>query len=65
MKKQTRQAQVEHMIHQSLVNSFHHQDQLSFDQFAVATLEGRMLLEREEYLKSKLGDSMTRAMAPI
>ena len=55
MKKQTRQAQVENMIHNSLVNIFHHQDHLSFDQFALATLEGLMLLEREEYLKSKQG----------
>ena len=46
MKKQTRQAQVENMIHNSLVNIFHHQDNLSFDQFALATLEGLMLLER-------------------
>ena len=54
-KKQTRQIQVENMIHNSLVNIFHHQDNLSFDQFALATLEGLMLLEREEYLKSKQG----------
>ena len=43
------------MTHNSLVNIFHHQDNLSFDQFALATLEGLMLLEREEYLKSKQG----------
>ena len=43
------------MIHHSLVNIFQHQDQLSFDQFALATLEGLMLMEREEYLKSKQG----------
>ena len=53
MKKQTRQAQVENMIHNSLVNIFRHQDNLSFDQFALATLEGLILLEREEYLKAK------------
>ena len=55
MKKQTRQAQGENRMHQSLVDSLHHQDQLSFDQFACATLERRKLLEREEYLKSKQG----------
>ena len=53
MKKQTRQAQVDNMIQYSLVNIFRHQDNLSFDQFALATLEGLMLMEREEYLKSK------------
>ncbi|MCG8340338.1 MAG: hypothetical protein MI674_03635 [Cytophagales bacterium] len=49
MKKQTRQAQGENMIQNSLVNIFPHQDNLSFDQFAWATLEGLMLLETEEY----------------
>ena len=44
------------MIHNSLVNIFHHQDNLSFDQFALATLEGPLLLEREEYLKGKQGE---------
>ena len=39
MKKQTRQAQVEPMIHNSLVNIFRHRDTLSFDQFALATLD--------------------------
>ncbi|MCG8339884.1 MAG: hypothetical protein MI674_01220 [Cytophagales bacterium] len=56
MKKQTRQTQGENMIQNSLVNSFPHQDTLSFDQFALATLEGLMLLEREEYLKGKQGE---------
>ncbi|MCG8339757.1 MAG: transposase, partial [Cytophagales bacterium] len=56
MKKQTRQTQVEKMIQNSLVNIFRHQDNLSFDQFALATLEGLMLLEREEYLKGKQGE---------
>lgn len=41
------------MIHNSLVNIFRHQDNLSFDQFALATLEGLMLLEREEYLMAR------------
>ena len=44
------------MIQHSLVNIFRHQDNLSFDQFALATLERLLLLEREEYLKSKQGD---------
>ena len=51
MKKETRQVQVEKMMHASLTNLFHSQDALSFDQFAISTLEGLMLLEREEYLK--------------
>ena len=55
MKKQTRQIQVENMIHNSLVNIFHQQDNLAFDHFALDTWDGLMLLEREEYLKSKHG----------
>ena len=55
MKKQTRQAQVENMLHASLANLFHSQSELSLDQFAVTTLEGLMLLEREEYLKQEEG----------
>lgn len=55
MKKQTRQANVEKMLQASLTNLFHSQDTLSFDQFAITTLEGLMLLEREEYLKQGEG----------
>jgi putative transposase len=55
MKKETRQASVEKMMHASLANLFHSQTDLSFDQFALTTLEGLMLLEREEYLKQGAG----------
>jgi putative transposase len=55
MKKETRQASVDKMIHASLANLFHSQSELSFDQFALTTLEGLMLLEREEYLKQGAG----------
>ncbi len=55
MKKETRQASVEKMMHASLTNLFHSQSELSFDQFALTTLEGLMLLEREEYLKQGAG----------
>ena len=40
------------MIFGSLTNLFENQESLNFDQFAVTTLEGLMLLEREEYLKA-------------
>jgi putative transposase len=55
MKKETRQASVEKMMHASLANLFHSQSELSFDQFSLTTLEGLMLLEREEYLKQGAG----------
>lgn len=55
MKKETRQANIEKMMHASLANLFHSQDTVSFDQFAITTLEGLMLLEREEYLKQGEG----------
>lgn len=55
MKKAIRQANVESMIHASLSNLFQSQDELSFDQFAITTLEGLMLLEREVYLKQGPG----------
>ena len=40
------------MLFGSLTNLFENQELLNFDQFAVTTLEGLMLLEREEYLKA-------------
>ena len=52
MKKSVREKQVEKMIFGSLTNLFENQELLNFDQFAVTTLEGLMLLEREEYLKA-------------
>ena len=52
MKKSVREKQVEKMIFGSLANLFENQESLNFDQFAVTTLEGLMLLEREEYLKA-------------
>ena len=52
MKKSVREKQVEKMIFGSLTNLFENQESLNFDQFAVTTLEGLMLLEREEYLKA-------------
>ena len=51
MKKSVREKQVEKMIFGSLTNLFENQESLNFDQFAVTTLEGLMLLEREESLK--------------
>jgi len=55
MKKETRQAQVEKMLQAALANLFYSQTDLSFDQFSVTTLEGLMVLEREEYLKQADG----------
>ena len=55
IKKATRQASVEKMMHACLTNLFYNQSELSFDQFALTTLEGLMLLEREEYLKQGAG----------
>lgn len=55
MKKETRQASVEKMMHASLTNLFHSQTDLSFDQFSLTTLECLMLLEREVYLKQADG----------
>ena len=55
MKKENRIIQVEQMIKDSLNSIFINQDDLSFDKFAVSTLEALMLLEREEYLKSSSG----------
>lgn len=55
MLKETRQKQVEKMIHGGLENLFRSQDTLNFDQFSITTLESLMLLEREEYLKSQEG----------
>jgi len=43
------------MIYGGLNNLYRSQNQFSFDEFAVITLEGLMLLEREEYLKSRNG----------
>ena len=40
------------MLFGSLTNLFENQESLNFDQFAVTTLEGLMLIEREEYLKA-------------
>lgn len=57
MLKTTRVQQVEKMIHAGLNNLYLSQSELSFDQFATLTLEGLMLLEREEYLKSFSGSS--------
>jgi hypothetical protein len=53
MKKETRQASVEMMMNASLTNLFHSQSELSFDQFSLTTLEGLMLLEREEYPQAR------------
>jgi transposase-like protein len=55
MKKETRQSSVEKMMHAGLTNLFQSQTELILDQFAVITLEGLMLLDREEYLKQKAG----------
>lgn len=55
MLRQTRQGQVERMLHAGLNNLYRTQSEFSFDEFAVITLEGLMLLEREEYLKSREG----------
>lgn len=42
-------------MHAGLKNLYVTQNQFSFDEFAVITLECLMLLEREEYLKSRKG----------
>jgi len=55
MLKTTREKQVEKMIHAGLTNLYKSQSELDFDEFAIVTLEGLMLLEREEYLKSHIG----------
>lgn len=52
MLKETREKQVEKLLHAGLNNLYASQSEFSFDEFAVVTLEGLMLLEREEYLKS-------------
>jgi transposase-like protein len=44
------------MIHAGLTNLYNGQTEFNFDKFAVVTLEGLMLLEREEYLKSHNGN---------
>ena len=51
MLKETRAKQVEAMIHAGLKNIYISQKDYSFDQFAVVTLEGLMLLERGRILK--------------
>jgi hypothetical protein len=43
MKKQTRQTQVESMMHAALTNLFHSQTELSFDQFSVIPICQRAL----------------------
>ena len=53
MKKDTRKKQVQNMIFAGLKNLFNAQHELRFDKFALTVLEALMLLEREEYLKSK------------
>ena len=55
MIKDNRKKQVEKMIFTGMKNLFNTQDDLNFDEFAITTLEGLMLLEREEYLKSVKG----------
>jgi len=53
MLKETREKQVEKMIFCGLENLFKSQDTLDLDRFCTTTLEGLMLLEREEYLKKE------------
>ena len=55
MLKETRKKQIEKMIFAGLNNLFQSQEVLDLDQFSIVTLESLMLLEREEYLKSKTG----------
>jgi hypothetical protein len=57
MLKETRAKQVEEIIHGGLKNIYISQTDYSFDQFAVVTVEGLMLLEGEEYLKSDEGNA--------
>lgn len=54
MKLSTREEKIQKMMHTGIQNIFQTQDVLSFDQFAVTTLEILMLLEREEYLKNQV-----------
>ncbi len=55
MLKETREQQVAKMLQAGISNLFKSQTEFSFDKFAIVTLEGLMLLEREEYLKSAKG----------
>lgn len=55
MLQKTREDQVKRMMHGGLKNLYSIQSEFSFDEFAIITLEGLMLLEREEYLKSQEG----------
>lgn len=57
MLKSTREKQVENLIHAGLNNLYKSQTEFSFDKFAITTLEGLMLLEREEYLKGHEGSN--------
>lgn len=57
MKKETRFKQVQNLIFAGLKNLFNSQDELDFDKFTLTVLEALMLLEREEYLKSALGQN--------
>jgi putative transposase len=57
MKKETRFKQVQNLIFAGLKNLFNSQDELDFDKFTLTVLESLMLLEREEYLKSSLGQN--------
>ncbi len=56
MKKETRFNQVKNLIFAGLKNLYNSQDELDFDNFTLTVLESLMLLEREEYLKSSLGE---------
>ena len=55
MKKATRYKQVEQVIMSGLSNLYNSQSVLDFNRFVLITMESLMLLEREEYLKSKNG----------
>ena len=56
MKKETRFKQVQNLIFAGLKNLYKSQDELNFDKFTLTVLESLMLLEREEYLNSSLGE---------
>jgi putative transposase len=56
MKEATRKKQVEGLIFAGLSNLYKSQEAIDLDQFSLTVLEGLMLLEREEYLKSRSGE---------
>ena len=55
MHKITREKRCEDMLFAGMKNLLHSQDIFSMEEFSVKILEILMLLEREDYLKTKIG----------